>query len=287
MLSRRQFLQAAGITLAAVPLTQLEFPVAAAPNFEPLYGRALATAPIYAAPDLAAPITVQRWSDSIAPILATSDGWYRLAEGYTPREHWQPLIVSTQRRESHAAPPFWGQVSSALAVVRAYCAADAPIVARIGHGGVLRVIDYLPPGQSDGIGWYGVADDESSALLGWTQTPAWSPASGDSAAPTLTLHIDQAGQQLDVYSGDRHRLTAPISTGRDLDPGSYSITDRRVGAASDPHGAAWRLSFGKDYQLCGVYWHNAFGSPHPGAAVQITPALAQWLFPRVTNVIVA
>ena len=57
MLSRRQFLQAAGITLAAAPLTQLEFPVAA-PNFEPLYGRALATAPIYAAPDLAAPITV-------------------------------------------------------------------------------------------------------------------------------------------------------------------------------------------------------------------------------------
>ncbi len=189
MLSRRQFLQAAGITLAAAPLTRFGF-AAAAPSFEPLYGRALATAPIYAAPDLAASITAQRWSDSIAPILDTRDGWYRLAEGYTPREHWQPLIVPAGRSESPAAPPFWGEVTGALAIVRAHCAADAPIVARIGHGGVLRVIDYLPASEPGGIDWYGVAGDDDSPLLGWTQTPAWSPARIDSAPPTLTLRID-------------------------------------------------------------------------------------------------
>ena len=83
------------------------------------------------------------------------------------------MIVSTQRRNiATLHHPSGDKSAGALAVVRAYCAADAPIVARIGHGGVLRVIDYLPPGQSDGIGWYGVADDESSALLGWTQTPS-------------------------------------------------------------------------------------------------------------------
>ncbi len=81
-------------------------------------------------------------------------------------------------------------------------------------------------------------------------------------------------------------MTAPISTGRDLDPGVYPIGERRVSAATSPHGAAWLLGFGKDHQIGGVYWHNRFGSPVPGMAVQITPALAQWLFPRVTNVIV-
>ncbi len=286
MLSRRQFLQAAGITLAAAPLTRIGL-ATAAPSFEPLYGRALATAPIYTAPDLTAPITAQRWSDSIAPILDTRDGWYRLAEGYTPHDHWQPLIVPAQHGESSDALPFWGQVSGALAVVRAYCAADAPISARIGHGGVLRVIDYLPGDTPGEIGWYGVADDADSPLLGWTQTPAWSPAQVDSVAPKLTLKIDPSQRKLAVYDGNRRRLTAPISTGRSLDPGEYAITKRQIGAATDPHGAAWLLDFGKDQQICGVYWHNRFGSPVPGAAVQITPALAQWLFPRVTNVIVA
>ncbi len=286
MLSRRQFLQAASITLAAAPLAQFGF-TSAAPSSTPVYGRALAAAPIYAAPDLAAPVVTRRWSDSIAPILDARGGWYRLADGYTPRENWQPLIVPTQRNEAPAAPPGWGEVTGALAVVRAYCAADAPIVARIGHGGVLRLIDYLPGSQPGDIGWYGVADDEDSPLLGWSQTPAWSPARVESALLTLSLRIDQGQQKLEAYSGDRHRLSAPISTGRRLDHGVYPITARRVGAATAPHGAAWLLDFGKDQQIGGVYWHNRFGNPVPGAAVQITPALAQWLFPRVTNVIVS
>ncbi len=244
-------------------------------------------APIYAAPDLASPITAQRWSDSLAPILDTQGGWYRLAEGYTPREHWQPLIVPAQSRTAPDTPPYWGEVSGALAIVHTYCAADAPIVARIGHGGVLRVIDYLPGSTSGEIGWYGVADDETSPLLGWTQAAGWSPVRVESAMPTLTLRINQSTQRLEAYVGDRRRLSAPISTGRSLDPGVYPITQRRVGAAPKPLGTAWQLDFGKDQQICGVYWHNRFGSPVPGAAVQVTPALAQWLFPRVTNVIVS
>ena len=286
MLSRRQFLQAAGITLAAAPLARFGF-APAAPSFAPVYGRALTAAPIYAAPDLAAPVITQRWSDTIAPILDARNGWYRLADGYTPRESWQPLIVPAQRSEAPVALPDWGEVTGALAVVRAYCAADAPIVTRIGHGGVLRLIDYLPGTQPDDIGWYGVADDEDSPLLGWTQTPAWSSARADSALPNLSLRIDQSQQKLEAYAGDHRQLSAPISTGRSLEPGVYPITRRRVGAATEPHGAAWLLDFGKDQQICGVYWHNRFGQPIPGAAVQITPALAQWLFPRVTNVIVA
>ncbi|MFN8451595.1 MAG: twin-arginine translocation signal domain-containing protein [Anaerolineae bacterium] len=46
MLSRRQFLQAAGIAVAAQALPRLP---SATPTFEPLYGRSLETLPIYAA----------------------------------------------------------------------------------------------------------------------------------------------------------------------------------------------------------------------------------------------
>lgn len=53
MLSRRQFLQAAGIAVAAAHLPH--FSLHTAPNFETLYGRALVAAPVFAAPDLNSP----------------------------------------------------------------------------------------------------------------------------------------------------------------------------------------------------------------------------------------
>ncbi|MCC6803017.1 MAG: L,D-transpeptidase [Anaerolineae bacterium] len=287
MLSRRQFLQAAGIAVAAHALPRLPLP---ASSFEPLYGqtlfvRALETLPVYAAPDAAAPLVTRLWSDTVTQILDTRGGWYHLPDGFAPRQSIQPMIAPARITETPAAPPFWAEVSGALAVVRAFCAASAPIRARIGHGGVLYVIDYLP---GDGIDWYGVAENESSDLLGWTQAAVWSPARLDRALPTLSLAVDTRTRQLIVYDGDRVLLTAPVATGRDLLPGVYPITRRRPTKSQDGYtGAPWSLAFGDDLNLSGVYWHNCFGAAAPGAALQVTPALAKWLYPRAATVIIS
>lgn len=283
MLSRRQFLQAAGIAVAAAHIPR--FAIAApAPNFDAVYGRALATTPVYAAPSANAYVLRQLWSSTVVPIHETVGNWYRLFRGYVLRENMQPMIAPTRRSETPIMPPFWGEVSGAIAAIRSSCSASAPIVARVGHGGILRVIDYLP--GSEGVDWYGVSQAENSDLLGWVFVSILSPIQTDDAAPTLALVVSAAEQRLSVQDGDRILLTAPISTGRDLVPGVYGVTDRQPSGMDDQHiGAPWSLTFGDDLNLSGVYWHNRFGAAAPGAAIQVTPALAKWLYPRAARVI--
>lgn len=278
LLSRRNFLRLAGIAVAAayLPARLNE----AVPSFEPTYGRALTAAPIYAAPDDAESIA-HLWPDSVTPILTVRGGWLRLPSGYARRQDLQPMITPAHRRVSASQPPFWAEVGGAVAIVRAYCAANAPIITRIGHGGVLRVIDCLP---TDGLDWYGLADEHGD-LFGWSQAADWQPATADHAAANLMLQIDAANQKLVALDDDHVVLSAPISTGSILTPGQYQITWQQISTASDHSGVPWSLGFG-DFDLSGVYWHNQFGAPTPGAAVQITPPLAKWLYPRAESVIV-
>jgi hypothetical protein len=284
MLSRRQFLQATGIAVAAAHLPSAGSTTPTAPSFEAVYGRALISTPVYAAPSTAAPLIKQLWSDTVVPIYGTEGEWYRLRRGYTPCENVQPMIAPARRAEATFAPPFWGEVSGAIAVVRAWCSPSAPVVARVGHGGVLRVIDRLP---GDSINWYGVAPTDSSELLGWAFAAILSPAQVDEAAPTLSLFIETRYQRLTVREADQTLLTAPISTGCDLLPGVYPVTQRYPALADRRHGAPWSLAFGDDLILSGVYWHNRFGARAPGAAVQVAPALAKWLYPRAAEVIIS
>jgi hypothetical protein len=176
-------------------------------------------------------------------------------------------------------------VTGAIAVVRAWCSASAPIVTRVGHGGVLRVIDQLP---GDGIDWYGIAD-ERGALMGWMFASIVSPVQVDAAAPALSLVVETNAQRMTIYKGDRLMLTTPISTGRALAPGNYPVTEQTPvdSRVSDPIGAPWALAFGDSYSLSGAYWHNRFGEAMPGAAVQVTPPLAKWLYPRTAEVIIS
>jgi hypothetical protein len=286
MLSRRQFLQAAGIAVAAAHLPRLDFPTPAAPSFDAVYGRALGTTPVYAAPTTAAPLIDRLWSDTVVPVYGADGGWYRLIRGYARSENVQPMSAPAHQSSAAAAPPFWAEVTGALAIVRAFCAADAPVIARVGHGGVLRVIDYLP---GDGIDWYGVAESDDAALLGWAQTTRWSPAQIDAAPPTLSLDVRVAAQRLTVREGDRVLLTAPISTGHDLPSGVFPVTERHPTAAlpTDQVGVPWSLTFSDCVPFSGAYWHNRFGMPAPGAALQVTPPLAKWLYPRVLEVIIS
>jgi len=292
MLSRRRFLQLAGITLASVSLpnlttTTLSLSIAA-PSLETVYGRALRTTRVFAAPNTASPIVTRLWENTVKPILDAQGGWYRLPEGYVLREQMQPMIAPVERSQIIYCPPFWAEVSDAVSVIHVACDAHSEIIRKIGHGGILSVIDWLPAERPDALNWYGVTDREDGALIGWTQTASWSPVQLEPPAPTLTVAVDANQQQLTIRDGDHVLLTAPISTGRDLLPGFYPIIERTILEAWTDNAlkSSWLLHFGDDLALAGVYWHNRFGRTSPGAAIQVTPPLARWLYPRAAEVIV-
>ncbi len=287
-LSRRHFLRLAGIALAAPYLPHLPSLISATspanistPSFEPVYGRALGSTPIYAVPSLESPLIKTLWGDTVAPIVDIQDGWYRLNDGYTSQQQLQPMILPAQPNAVLLDPPFWAEVSGAVAVIRAWCFASAPLVTRVGHGGALRVIDRLDD-------WYGLAESENGRLIGWSLANMWSPAQVDQAMPSLSLLVDQAAQSMEVRDGDHLLLTAPISTGRDLSAGVYPITHRQM-TIEQPNqfGTPYALTFGSDLHLAGAYWHNRFGAPTQGTAIQVTTPLARWLYPRAATVMVS
>ena len=281
--SRRQFMKLSGIAIAA---SQINFlPDFNATVIENGYqGRALAALPVYAAPRSGAAILTTLWPDSVITISAVEDNWYQAAQGYVQRERVQPMTpylpqTSVQIPES----AFWAEVSGAIAPIRQSCAADAALVTRIGHGGVAQIVDYLP-GEPNG--WYGVGDEHSN-LIGWSQAIYWRPTdhtieeTGDNH-----LEINLATQHLSARENGDIILQAPCSIGRSVNPGSYTVEDRKPGGKSAYvenipdaiHGVPWNINFGDGHNLTGAYWHNRFGRWTTGPSIQVTPLLAHWLY---------
>ncbi|MBI5669055.1 MAG: L,D-transpeptidase [Chloroflexi bacterium] len=282
MYTRRQFLQLTGIAALGSQLSpSLRFIHALVPDAPALQGRALTASTVYARPSLNAAPAVRLWPDTVTPIHAAQGDWYRLPEGFAPRSDIQPMKPGTPAAVQTPDAPFWAEVIAPAASVRACCAANAPLVTRIGHGGILRVVDYLPDSPSP---WYGVAD-EIGALLGWTPAVHWQRVDGSEIASSgLALELDTRSQQLTAWEDGRAILQAPCSIGQSVRRGVYAVQTRQTGGvrlrlddASDVHGVPWRVAFGA-FDLTGAYWHNRFGAAVPGAAVQVTPVLAQWLY---------
>lgn len=274
MYTRRQFLQLAGIAVIGSQLPPLfNESLQETPS---MLGRALDAAAVYRRPSLDAAPVNRLWPDSIVPILDQRGAWYRTPDGYIAREMLQPM-KPVPPFESAALPSeaFWAEAAGPVAPVRRYCAADAPLVTRIGHGGIVRVIDALPDEPAP---WYGVASDTGD-LLGWTQAVHWRPAVESRPAGAVDIEIDVRAGRLTAWENGRAVLQAPFAAGQTLKPGSCVITGRLMGGArtGDFFGLPWRVAFG-DYALAGVYWHNRFGAAVPGPALQVTPLLAEWLY---------
>ncbi|NWG16347.1 MAG: L,D-transpeptidase [Chloroflexi bacterium] len=273
MYTRRQFLQLAGIAAIGSRLPSL-FTQSLRDTSSPV-GRALDAAAVYRHPALEAAPVGQLWPDSIVPILGERGAWYQTPGGYVARDLLQPMKPAPPfQRAPLPSEPFWAEVAGPVAAVRRYCGADAPLVTRIGHGGVARVIDALPDEPAP---WYGIASDTGD-LLGWTQAVHWRAVETPEAG-AIDLEVDVRAGRLTAWEDGRAVLQAPCSTGQTIRPGVYSITGRLVGGArlDDFFGLPWRVTFG-DYDLTGVYWHNRFGAAVPGPSLQVTPLLAEWLY---------
>ncbi|MEO8610060.1 MAG: L,D-transpeptidase [Chloroflexota bacterium] len=278
--SRRDFLRITGISLAASQINIF-------PDFQHSWlqtthqGRALEAAPVYSAPNSASDIIATLWPDSVSQILTGDETWYRLSNGYVERGAIQPMFVQEHTTNFPIpALPFWAEVVGPVAPIREYCAANAPLVTRIGHSGVAQMIDYLP-GEPDG--WYGISDD-SNNLMGWTQAIHWLPIVETSLSEVKnTIRIDVATQTLSVEHRELITLQAPCSISPTTTTGTYALELHRPGgtysaAESVFYGVPWQLNFGAGIKLIGAYWHNQFGKASQGLAIQVSPLLAQWLY---------
>ena len=279
--SRRQFLQLSGIALISTKFPPFSFPDA--PIY---YGRALQAIPLYTLKNLGSKVAGNLWPDSIMPIYSADDDWYHVPGGYVKRVMMQPMTrYEPSPYPQTQALPFWAEVAAPVAPIRQWCAADAPLVTRIGHGGVARIIDSLP-GSREGMLWYGVQTNHNE-LLGWSQAAFWQPVQ-ENTSPTSRplLEIDQNLQLLTAYNEGERVLQALVSTGLEMIPGHYPVTGRQLaglplnlpGHSHAFHGVPWRIQFGAVYELSGAYWHNSFGSPMLGPTVQVPPFLASWLY---------
>lgn len=282
-LSRREFLKSSGIAVLAGTVGRLSLMLPSAPQIDALYGRALSVLTVYDSPSPSAVVINRLFPDSVVPIIDTLSDWYQLANGYAKRSDIQPMMLT-----NHTVPtpqlPFWAEVGGAVAIVRGWCAADAPLVARIGHGGVAQVVDMLPGEQHT---WYALADEDT--FLGWSSASAWIPVE---AAPfemdSVQLHIDIATREIQFLENHQPVMRAPIMLGRGLAAGNYAVHRHKrsvkysLDDASKGYGVPWRIDFG-EYSLAGAYWHNDFGTDKilPGPDVQVAPAVARWLYERL------
>lgn len=281
MLSRRSFLQLVGASLVAVGVRPASRMLAAFDD-SAYQGRAFGALPVYATRDAAREPIRYLWPDSTTTIRDRIDGWYQIADGWVQREGLQPMVAyDPSRYEFVGGVPFWGEVAAPIASVRSHCAADAPLVSRIGHGGVAQVIDALP-GEPNG--WYGIADEQGD-LLGWTQGIFWRPLALEvENASGRMLRVDRSAGLLTAVEGKQSALVVPFSSGQGLDKGTFpalrgEIGGRRWFGDKTYDAVPWSIGFGEGRSLAGVYWHNQFGSAYQdGPTVQVTPLIARWLY---------
>ncbi|MBZ0308410.1 MAG: hypothetical protein K8I82_20260, partial [Anaerolineae bacterium] len=159
-ISRREFLKIAGVTAASTQLVSLGFALE-----KPQHGRLLSLTTAHLRPYDNARTTAQLLPDSVHEILDHERGFVRLAAGFVPESQIQPML------EAHFLQPdslpASIEVIAPYAAVRQFCTAEAPLLARPGHGAVLEAVKGLPD-QHNAFGWYQV--DLGNGLLGWVQS---------------------------------------------------------------------------------------------------------------------
>lgn len=200
----------------------------------------------------------------------------------------QPMFpVETQSVLQNPQLPFWAEVAVPAATIRQYCSANAPLVTRIGHGGVAYIIDYLP-GEPDG--WYGIADDQGN-LMGWSQVVQWLAILDRPLSKVQdNIRVDIFTRTLLIEQNGLPVLQAPCSTSVDTKPGNYAFEYQQPGMVFEAgdlsgtfYGAPWQLHFGEGQSVIGAYWHNQFGKATHGSAIQVAPFVAREIYHSINK----
>jgi hypothetical protein len=272
LLSRRDFLRLAGISLIAAQMPLPAFSTAQ----KSMYARAFSAVAIQSAPTVESALVRHLWPNTILEVEGIESGWYRLADGFVPVESLQPMQPffpdGTQPVLETGMPI---TVSGPVAALRQWCAADAPLVTHIGHGGTAYVADYLPDIYS---GWYAISDADHS-LLGWSQSSFWSSMT-ETEIPLQAnqVVVNRQTNQISVYVGDRLLLQSACSVGDLVDKGAYPLTGRQFASRQ---GSRYGIPYAfraDGLSMYGVYWHNRFSTNHPGTAVELPVLTAATLY---------
>jgi hypothetical protein len=288
-LSRRQFLKRSG----AAALFGVNAPaLAAIPAGETpaIMGRAFTLSDVYSRPDASSEVIGRLLPDAVTPILETLDTprngvWYRVARpaGYLPAEAVQPILPYSRPEVAESVGGgLWAEVVAPYSAVRQWCAGAAPIVARLGFGAIVYMIDRLVDDQRQV--WYGLTDVPGSALIGWSPALQYAPWQPESHQPLTAIVVRRS--KLHAYAGKR-RLAEIGYYGPALAPMTTTISVVQPGAAYNaalPLGVSWLMQLAAGPRLYGAYWHNRSGVLRgDDPDIELSTLAARWLYARLAS----
>lgn len=299
MLTRRQFLQRTSAFAALFGLTHSPATEAAPPQFtavahgatfgippeSELLGRLFKATDVRAKPQMTAQALTKLPAESLHPLLGISeDGWwYRIAEGYLPRESMQPIPPYERPPRPIALHKGYYEVIAPSTALRAACTPYAAITGRYPFGTLMYVHDWLT--DDHGQLWYALSlTADGGGAFGWANAlhfRRWLPRPSPLSQPTLWL--ESAQQALSLYDGE----TFIGKTAMHAPPLLRSIGTLRLGLPSArapraPYLHTWQMlltpQHGKPIPLYGVNWHNRFGTPSSLPNIELPILAARQLY---------
>lgn len=270
-LNRRSFLKICGLTLGTG--SAAEVVKTALAEERAAYGRVLYQTSVYQRPSLQAATQGRYLPDSVQPMLERAGDWARLPDGYIPSEALQPMLAAHNRPITDEFP-IWLEVSAPYAPLRAWCAPDAPLRGRLGHGAVMQGLRALV--DQYGARWLGL--DLGGEQIGWVQATQMQAA----LLPDLPAadHASLNGHKLTLYREGAAWLHLRVNRPAHLLSGTYQVIAKQAGYDNVNYtGIPWYLGArhtltGAPLELHGVYWHNRFGTEAPSLELSILAAKA-------------
>jgi hypothetical protein len=277
-LSRRDFLKICGITISAGALADVGGLFNGwSPNVA--YARTFAVTPVHLAPNGA--VVGRLFPDSVVQLASHDGAWLRTEHGYILRHAVQPMPTWGMSNPFPTVLPSLIEVNAPVALIYMRCDDTAAPIARIGHGGVMQVFDYL---RDEGAGWFAVAHADGSQF-GWTRAERWSEITLSNASALIdSITVESATQRL-IAAADKEVLaTFDVSAFSTLERGEYHLMVKQPSAqVGNYSGAAWTSQWTGGLHINGAYWHNQFGQPNSAEQVELSPLAAQWLYQHLAD----
>ena len=275
-LSRRDFLKLCGITLGASTLLDAGIRLGAWSS-DIAYARTFKTTTVYAAPEGKA--VGKLFPDSLVQLSRYEDAWLKTEHGYLKRHAVQPMPTWSQNNLLPAALPSLIEVAAPSVPIYTNCDDTSEIIARIGHGGVMYAVDYLP---EERYGWFAVGHD-ADEIVGWTRAERWNAiANPQTSAVIDSIRIDRALNQMIAFNHTEEVARFDSVFSPSFAAGWYELEAQRpTTQQSEYSGVSWSTLWTGPVQINGAYWHNQFGQQTNQIrenVIEISPIAAAWLY---------